>query len=163
MRKIPTKNYFILLLLFAATAGIVLFASEVYESRTRKQYTSIMNSFITEIKINDLDYYTLDNSPVVIYISDKTDVDLGEDEQRYKDLLIEYNIQNYFVYLNVSDESIDVIKSFEELYNVDIAEETLPNLVVIDEGKVIGIYSYDIFNKTGVIDFLTQKGVIESD
>lgn len=163
MRKIPTKNYFILLILFVATAGIVFFACDIYESRTKKQYTSIMNSFITEIKLDDLNDYTLENSPVVIYISDKTNANLETDEKKYKEFLTEYNIQNYFVYLDVSGENIDVIKEFEERYDVDLNEECLPNLVVITESKNTELYSSNTFDKVNIVEFLEKNEVIERD
>lgn len=163
MRKIPIKNYFILLILIIATVGIVLFGCDVYESRIKKQYTSIMNSFITEIKLDDLNGYTLENSPVVIYISDKSDVTLEELEKKYKEILTEYNIQKFFVYLDVSNKSVDIFRNFEEKYKVDLNDEILPNLVVIDEGKVVDYYSSSDFNELNLTEFLRRNEVIESD
>lgn len=163
MKKIPAKNYFLLLVLFVATAAIVFFAVDVYTSRTKKQYVSIMHSFITEIKLNDLNYYTIDNSPVVIYISDKTNRNFENSELEYKKLLTEYNIQNYFVYLDISNMELNIIEEFEKMYNVDIDNNNLPNLVVITEGKVTELYSSSIFNKPEIINFLEKNGVIESD
>lgn len=163
MRKVPAKNYLILLLLLVVTFGVVVFARDIYESRTKKQYTSIMNSFITEIKIDDLTDYTLENSPVVIYISDKTNVNLEDDEQKYKELLTDYNIQNYFVYLDTSSQVDDIIALFENKYSIDIDDSELPNLVVIVEGKVVDIYSAKEFNKASTIEFLEKNEVIERD
>lgn len=163
MRKIPAKNYVLLGLLFAVTVGIVLFACEIYNSRSTKQYTSVMNSFITEIKVDDLSGYTLENSPVVIYISDKTDSSLEKIEDDYKKLLTDYNLQNYFVYLDVSNSEIDVVKSFEEKYNINLDKDNLPNLVVITEGKVADLYTAKEFIKTEIITFLEKNEVIESD
>ena len=99
MRKIPAKNYVLLVLLFVVTIAIVLFARNIYNSRSAKQYVSVMNDFITEIKVDDLNGYTLENSPVVIYISDKTNVSLEETEKKYKELLTNYNLQNYLFHL----------------------------------------------------------------
>jgi hypothetical protein len=163
MRKIPAKNYVLLGLLFAVTVGIVLFACEIYNSRSTKQYTSVMNSFITEIKVDDLSGYTLENSPVVIYISDKTDSSLEKIEDDYKKLLTDYNLQNYFVYLDVSNSEIDVVKMFEEKYNINLDKDNLPNLVVITEGEVADLYTAKEFIKTEIITFLEKNEVIESD
>ena len=163
MRKIPAKNYLLLLLLLVVTVCVVLFAKDKYESRTKKQYTSIMNSFITEIKIDDLTDYTLENSPVVIYISDKTNVNLEMDEPKYKELLTDCNIQNYFVYLDTSSQVDNIIALFEKKYDIDINENELPNLVVIIEGKVVDVYSEKTFNKDLIVEFLEKNEVIERD
>lgn len=163
MRKIPAKNYVLLVVLFLATISIVLFACDVYNSRSEKQYVSVMNDFITEITVDDLNGYTLENSPVVIYISDKTDSSLQEDEENYKKLLTDYNLQNYFVYLDVSTSSIDVVALFEEKYAVKLDAENLPNLVVIAEGKVMDLYTSSEFNKAEIVTFLEKNEVIESD
>ena len=163
MRKIPAKNYLLLLLLLVVTVCVVLFAKDIYESRTKKQYTSIMNTFITEIKIDDLTDYTLENSPVVIYISDKTNVNLEMDEPKYKELLTDYNIQNYFVYLDTSSQVDNIIALFEKKYDIDINENELPNLVVIIEGKVVDVYNEKTFNKDLIVEFLEKNEVIERD
>ena len=163
MREIPAKNYVLLVLLFAVTIVVVLFARNIYNSRSEKQYVSVMNDFITEIKVDDLNDYTLENSPVVIYISDKTNVSLEETEKKYKELLTDYNLQNYFVYLDVSTNTVDVVTVFEEKYNVKLDSENLPNLVVIVDGKIIDLYTSDSFNRAEIITFLEKNEVIESD
>lgn len=161
MREIPKKNYLILFILLAATAGIVFFACDIYESRTKKQYSSVMNSFLTEVKLDDLSGYTLENSTVVIFVSDKFDSSLEDIETKYKKILTENNIQHLFVYLDVSDES--VLASFNEMYNLDLTTNTLPILVVIDEGKVINSYINLDFDEQKIGDFLEENEVIEND
>lgn len=161
MREIPKKNYLILFILLAATAGIVFFACDIYESRTKKQYSSVMNSFLTEVKLDDLSGYTLENSTVVIFVSDKFDSSLEDIETKYKKILTENNIQHLFVYLDVSDES--VLASFNEMYNLDLTTNTLPILVVIDEGKVINSYINPDFDEQKIGDFLEENEVIEND
>lgn len=163
MRKIPAKNYALLVALFVVTIAIVLFACDIYNSRSIKQYVSVMNDFITEVKLDDLNGYTLENSPVVIYISDKTDSSLKELEENYKELLTDYNLQTYFVYLDVSTNSIDVVAVFEEKYGIKLDSDNLPNLVVITEGKVTDLYTSTEFNKAEIVTFLEKNEVIESD
>lgn len=163
MRKIPAKNYVLLILLFVVTVAIVLFACDIYNSRSVKQYESVMNNFITEIKLDDLNGYTLENSNVVIYISDKTNSSLQEVEEDYKKLLTDYNLQNYFVYLDVSTNTVDVVTTFEEKYKIKLDSENLPNLVVITDGEVVDLYTAKTFNKTEIITFLEKNEVIESD
>ena len=120
-----------------------------------------MNSFVTEIKIDDLNGYTLENSPVVIFISDKLDSALEEKEVNYKDLLTKYSIQHLFVYLDVSNE--EILTKFNEKYSLELSLEKLPILVVIDEGKVVDYYSSLEYNSEDIVTFLEENEVIESD
>jgi len=161
MRNIPKKNYLLLLILLAATIIIVVFACDIYESRTKKQYISAMNSFVTEIKLDDLSGYTLENSPVVIFVSDKTDIKLEEKEVEYKQLLTEYDLQNLFVYLNITD--VDVLDEFKNKYNFEFDATLLPILVVIDEGIVVDVYSSSVFEENDIVKFLKKNEVIEND
>ena len=163
MRKVPMKNYFILILLLLITVGVVFFIKDIYQSHDDKKYVSIMNCFITEVKLDDLTDYTLENSPVVIFISDKNNSSLSVSENKYKDLLAEYDLQSLFVYLNVSNNKEDILKKFNEKYQINLDDKALPIIVVIDEGRAVDLYSKEQFNKPEVINFLTENGVIESD
>lgn len=164
MKKVPLKNYFILLFILVITVVVVLGAREFYYSRTEKQYTSIMNDFITEVKLEDLDDYTLENSPAVIFISNKKDSSLETQEKQYKDVLIEYDIKHLFVYLDTSvEEEEDILTKFNQKYNMKISNIDLPKLVVVDGGKIVDEYSTLDFNQAEVVNFLMENGVIERD
>ena len=161
MRNVPKKNYFLLILLFAVTAFIVFFACNIYKSRTEKQYISVMDTFITEVKLDDLNGYTLENSQVVIFVSNKSDYSLKDVEEDYKKIITDYNLQHLFVYLNVS--AAETLDSFNEMYNVSLTNNNLPILVVIDEGKVVDSYVEAEYSKANIISFLEKNEVIESD
>ncbi len=161
MREIPKKNYLLLIILFVVTAGIVFFARDIYNSRTTKQYTSVMNSFLTEIKLDDLNGYTLENSQVVIFISDKSTSSFEELEIEYKKIITEHNLQPLFVYLDVNNTSnLDL---FNQKYDVQLKLEELPILVVIMDGKVTDTYLSSNFNEVDVIEFLEKNEIIENN
>ena len=161
MREIPKKNYLLLIILFVVTAGIVFFARDIYNSRTTKQYTSVMNSFLTEIKLDDLNGYTLENSQVVIFISDKSTSSFEELEIEYKKIITEHNLQPLFVYLDVNNTSnLDL---FNQKYDVQLKLEELPILVVIMDGKVTDTYLSSNFNEVDVIEFLEKNKNIENN
>lgn len=120
-----------------------------------------MNAFITEVKLNDLEQ--LDVSQIVIFISDETDRNLEKQEKGIKEILVDYDLQPFFVYLDISSKDKDVLKEFNEKYNLSLKKDTLPILVVIDSGSVVNTYMNKEFSKRDVIDFLTVNGVIESD
>ncbi len=161
MREIPKKNYLLLIILFVVTAGIVFFARDIYNSRTTKQYTSVMNSFLTEIKLDDLNGYTLENSQVVIFISDKSTSSFEELEIEYKKIITEHNLQPLFVYLDVNNTSnLDL---FNQKYDVQLKLEELPILVIIMDGKVTDTYLSSNFNEVDVIEFLEKNEIIENN
>ena len=150
-----------MIILFVVTAGIVFFARDIYNSRTTKQYTSVMNSFLTEIKLDDLNGYTLENSQVVIFISDKSTSSFEELEIEYKKIITEHNLQPLFVYLDVNNTSnLDL---FNQKYDVQLKLEELPILVVIMDGKVTDTYLSSNFNEVDVIEFLEKNEIIENN
>lgn len=161
MRKVPKKNYFIFLLMVVCTIVIVFYSCEAYKSRNINKYVSPMNLFITEIKVDDLENYIVENSTVVIYVSDKKDDTLKEREEKFKELLTEYNIQQYFVYLDMSYNTDGVIAKFEERYKDKLDYEKLPILIVMLDGKVVGTYNENNYDEKKIISFLKDNEVIE--
>ena len=120
-----------------------------------------MNSFLTEIKLDDLNGYTLENSQVVIFISDKSTSSFEELEIEYKKIITEHNLQPLFVYLDVNNTSnLDL---FNQKYDVQLKLEELPILVVIMDGKVTDTYLSSNFNEVDVIEFLEKNEIIENN
>lgn len=163
MRKVPKKNYFIFLLMVICVVGVVFYLCELYNSRIIHKYESPMNLFITEIKVDDIENYVIENSVVVLYVSDKKDDTLKEREENFKELLTEYNIQQYFIYLDMSYNATDVVAKFEEKYDDKLDYEKLPILIVMLDGKVVGTYNEANYDEAKIISFLEKNEVIEVD
>jgi hypothetical protein len=163
MRKIPKKNYLMFLVMVIFVVGFVFHLCGLYESRGHNKYVSPMNNFITEVKVDDIENHIMENSIVVIYVSDKKDDTLEEREEGFKKILTEYNIQQYFVYLDMSQNAEDVSEKFKEYYNDELDYEKLPILVSMIDGKVVGTYNEENYDEAKIIAFLKNNEVIEID
>lgn len=139
MREVPKKNYAITFFIVFATVVVTLVVANSYRSQIKK--TSLMYDYLSEIKINDLDSYLLENPSVVIYIADKYDLEKEEQEIKFKNEINEFNVYNYFIYLDVNDIDDSFIKNFSKEYNFDMDINNLPLLVVINDGKVIDSFN----------------------
>jgi len=163
MRQVPIKNYFILVFIGIAVFVIVFFLCNTYQKRTDSKYISVMSTFIQEITTEDITNYVMENPIVVIYISDKSNSTLEQFEEGMKELLVEYNIKELFVYLDISEESNNDMSKFSELYNIEINYEFIPVLVAISDGEILEIFNSANINIPKVTTFLLGTGVIEND
>lgn len=163
MREVPKKNYIIFLLMVVAVVIVVLYLSETHKTRISHKYISPMNNFVTEIKVDDIENYIIENPLVVIYVSDKKDETLKDREEDFKELLTEYNIQRYFVYLDMSIDTELVSNNFENKYHKELYYENLPILFVMIDGQVVDVYNEKNYDTTKIIAFLKKNEVIEID
>jgi len=163
MRQVPIKNYFILALLGIAVLGITFYLCNLYQKRTDNKYLSEMSTFMQEITTEDITNYVSENPIVVLYISDKSNPDIETFETEMKNLLIEYNIKELFVYIDISEESNNDLSQFNELYNIEVNYEYLPVLIVFGDGEILGIMNDENVNITKVTTLLFGTGVIENN
>ena len=107
MRKIPTKNYFILLGLIIATVIVTIALGNFYTNRNRK--TSNFYKFLPKVTLNDLDTYLQESDVTAIYINDKYELEDEKKETKLQNKIIELNLTNKFVYLdsnNINDKEL---------------------------------------------------------
>lgn len=163
MRKVPLKNYILLFVLVGVTVFLTYYCCDLYNERHKKSYTSLISSFITEIKEDDIENYVLENPNVVLYISDKTDENLKEVENKMKSFLTEKNIYSYFVYVNVLKTEEEKLNIFQENYNLELDFDKIPILVAFQDGELKEMYNIQEWNSNELTDFLTRNEVIDSD
>lgn len=163
MRKVPVKNYILLAFLVVATVALTYYCCKFYTEHYRNSYLTVMLPFITEIKEDDIENYVLENPTVVLYISDKLDSSLEEEEVEIKNVLTEQNIHQYFVYLDISNDKENSLKSFQEDYHITLNYEKLPILVAFSDGQVTEIYNEESFSINDITSFLIRNGVIDEN
>lgn len=161
MRKIPLKNYFLLIGLIGVTVFITYYCCNLYTNRHENKYTSPMNSFLAEIKEDDIEDYVKDNPAVVLYISDKKDKTQENIEKKFKDLLTERHIYSYFVYVDISNDKEKSLQSFQENYKLELNYQSLPILVVFQDGEVSDVYHTKEWNISEITEFLKRNEVID--
>lgn len=142
MKKIPVKNYFILLIIVILVAILTIILTNIYNNQLRK--TSIMYNYLSEIKKNDIDTYLTEKPNIILYISDKYDITNNKIEEKLQNEIIKYNAKDYIVFLNINTKNIEFIDKLNKKYNGKI-EKKLPVLVVIEDSQIQKTY-YDLEN-----------------
>ena len=138
MREVPKKNYLITLLIFVAIVILTITLSNIYKNQIRK--TSIMYNYLSEIKNKDLSTYLLEKPNIIIYISDKYDISKEKLEEKLKRDMINYNISDYFVFLNIDQNNLEFIDQLNKKYTGNI-DKKIPTFIVFEEGKIKKYYS----------------------
>lgn len=154
MREIPKKNYIIMFFIILLVVIITIFLSSTYKNRVRK--VSTMYNFLSEIKFKDLDIYLLENPNTIIYISNKYDLKNKELENELKEQIVEFNLQDNFVYLNIDEDNFDYLETFNSKYDGNLSTKKIPVVVVMESGKVLNYY-YEIDN----VNFKEMLGEIK--
>lgn len=142
MKKIPVKNYFILLIIVILVAILTIILTNIYNNQLRK--TSIMYNYLSEIKKNDIDTYLTEKPNIILYISDKYDITNNKIEEKLQNEIIKYNAKDYIVFLNINTKNIEFIDKLNKKYNGKI-EKKLPVLVVIEDSQIQKTY-YELEN-----------------
>lgn len=166
-RKIPLKNYIILLGLTLGTIFLVFYLRSWYNtSKEYYQNNSIMSEYLSELRSEEINSYIIDNPDVVIYYASAKDTTIKSFEKQFKKLMEEHEINNDIIYIDSSKyENNNIISRLNTISDKKMEELNVPNLIYIKEGKVNKIlYSNEAqINKRDVQSFLIRCGVITND
>jgi hypothetical protein len=138
MRKIPKKNYAWLILIVIATVVITFFLTRMYNHR--HQQKSVLYEYLSEVTLNDLDTYLLENETAVLYVDDKYNISDNKEEKELKKKIINNNLYNHFVFLDSSMIDQEFIRSFNKKYNYSFKEE-YPMIIIIKDKRVVKTYN----------------------
>ena len=133
------KNYIILVLLFVASMGLVLYCCELYKvNEAEKKKTPIINGMLSEIYSGDLEHFVLDNPTTIVYLCAANDDQCRTFERNFKKLLKKKNYEEQVVYLNLTDVDQDeFVEEFNNKYNYKTKLTTnYPAFIVFEDGKV---------------------------
>ena len=142
MRKIPLKNYFILLLVIIVSMIALLYLINFY--KVKKEYddnSKMVMSFLKEIHIDDFENYIIENPEVVIYIGYSNNNKMIETE--LKKYIIEKDYTQDIVYINSKDNNKKVLKVLQKYLNNDLNMTKIPNILLIKNGKINNTYYID--------------------
>lgn len=166
-RKIPLKNYIILLAISLGTIFLVFYLRSWYNtSKEYYQNNSIMSEYLSELKSDEINSYIIDNPDVVIYYASAKDTTIKSFEKEFKKLMEEYEINNEIIYIDSSkEENNNIISRLNDISDKKMVGLNIPNLICIKEGKVNKVlYLVEAqINKRDVKNFLIKCGVITND
>ena len=138
MRQIPTKNYLFLCLIIFATILVTFVLANFYQNRHRE--TSILYNYLSEVTLDDLDAYLTEHEISIIYIDDKYNLDDNKEEEKFKEKIIENNLNGQFVFLDSNNIDDQFISSFNTNYHYHF-EESYPTIIVMNKNGVIKTYT----------------------
>ncbi len=139
-KKIPTKNYVIVFVVFALCIGCVFGIRAWY--RNYKEYNltiPVISGKISELKLDEFDEYVTAHDDFYLYIGTASNSNCRSIENKLVNLLEKRNIKDETIYLNMSNE-----KSSNELYNKLSKMGTMnknfkyPIFIIIKDGKILG-------------------------
>ena len=166
-RKIPLKNYIILLAIALGTIFLVFYLRSWYNtSKEYYQNNSIMSDYLSQLKSDEINSYIIDNPDVVIYYASAKDTTIKSFEKEFRKLMEEYEINHNIIYIDSSkEENSNILTRLNGISNEKIETLHVPNLIYIKEGKVNKIlYPNETkINKRDVQNFLIKCEIITND
>jgi hypothetical protein len=142
LRKISTKNYLILAAIIAVCIGLVIYLCVWYHVfDEQKKDIPVIRGTLSEINSDELDHYVLDNPSTVVYMCTSSSLECRSYEKDFKKLIENKSLQNYIVYLNLSNvDSTTFVNNFNNTYKYRIKlTSSYPALVIFEDGKVTSI------------------------
>ena len=134
MRKIPRKNYYIVVLLIVITVLITLFLSNLYKNRSRD--FSLIYNYSNKITSDELDEYLLEMSDIIIYVADKYDNSNTKFEEKFKNKIDSLNLKDKLIYIDKSELNKKSLEKLNKEYKIKINLENLPTIITIVDRKV---------------------------
>ena len=136
------RNYGLLLLLFIASMGLVLYLCQLYKVHEKEEKkTPIINGMLNEIYPEDLDHYILDNPSIFIYMCTADGDKCRSFEKNFVKLIKNEKYKNQITYLNLTNVDLDkFITDFNKKYKYKSElTSNYPAFVLYEDGEVKSI------------------------
>ena len=158
--SVEVKNYIIYAVLVVITMMVVFYLGKWYQKTERyRNDDSVITTVLSEIKLNELDSYLIENPNSVVYVLNyNLDTDTYEDI--LKDIVVRYDLRDEIIFLNLTDQND--LSQFAQKYLSSNIELKIPNLCVFESGKIVSIMNEknSLLEEQNTIDFLKKNGVI---
>ena len=145
-RVVPVKNYIILIIVVIASILLTFFLTNVYKDRLNDNVSkTVMYDFLSQVNNDELENYLLENPNTIIYYASSSDVSLNEFEEKFKELIIKYDLINNIVQFDIQNEK-------NRYNNITIYSEGVEKDTLYSEKTEINILDVE--------KFLKDKGII---
>lgn len=138
MRKIPKKNYIIVIIMFCAVIVLTLSGARFYNNSIKE--TSTLYNYIKSITKEELEQYLSENPSTVLYISDKYNLSNNENEELLKSKIVEFNLYNNFIYMDKTQFDSEFVKKFNNKYKTKLDINKLPIIIIYSDSYIKNIY-----------------------
>lgn len=154
MRKIPMKNYVILLVLFVATILLTIGIFDIYKKKTKK--VSTLYDFLNKITINEIDSFTMENPESLIYISSKYNAEYNEFEKSLSKKISSINLYDRAVFINTAEitqgEQIKLKNKYNDYDKCDnspllliLQDKNVMQSICVSDGTNVDDIDYEVF------------------
>lgn len=138
-KKIPIKNYVVVLFMYAITIAIVFGLCVWYKNYKEYRLTiPVISGKIQEVKMNEFDSYITSHENTFVYIGTASNRNCRDIEDDLLDLLKKKNIKNDTVYIDMSDESEVDLKKVLSKYDFN-GNISYPMFIMISDKKVVAV------------------------
>ena len=153
-RKIPTRNYLIVIVIILVTILLALSISNYFRKKIEYQNQTNITSYLSEIKIEELDNFLTENHDVMIYLVDSNNS--TKLQNKVKKIILNYNYNKDMVVLNTSSDSESIFNLLKKKYsNPNQNSKYMTNsILIIKEGKIVAVFEINDDNVKNMRTFI---------
>ena len=141
-RKIPTKNYIILVVLFIAIIALVLYLCNLYHVYDAHQREiPVIRDTLFEIQPEEIEHYVMENPTTVFYMCTAASEACRDYEKDLKKLVEKDELQSTIIYVNLSNvDQNEFVDTFNAQYPYKVSlKKNYPALIVFEDGDISSI------------------------
>ncbi len=143
LKKVPIRNYVILMILFVGVLLLLLYFSKWYDVYNDYQKeTPVIRGTLSEITNLELEHYILENPTVAIYMCTSSDMKCRNFEKNFK-IMLDKNedLKSNIIYLNLSNiDQDEFVDNFNNKYSYKIKlNKNYPAIVLFEESRIVGL------------------------
>lgn len=163
-KEIPFKNYIMLAGILIITILLVIYLFNLQSIYHKNKLQSpILDKYLMIINYNELDDYLTENENAVVYISLLKDEKVRTFENKFKNIIVDNNLNNKILYLNLTNEIED--KEKRQLLNTKYGEDMIkvPSIVIFKEKRIVSSFNIkeNNYNLKELEKFLKEEDVID--
>ena len=164
MKKIPNKNYYVVLIVSIIVIVLTLYIKSFYLSYidSIKNSSVFFDKSVSQINIDDLKYAVNETSESFLYIGYTGDLRIYNLEKKIYSVFEDNNLLDELMYLNINDYKYkDYIEKLKVAFpNIEIG--SAPMIVFIKDGEAIDIIDSDtsLIDVDSLNNMLTKYGII---
>lgn len=164
-RKVPAKNYLLLLVLFIVTFLIVYYFYRWYVVYSEYQNDiPVIRDSLTEMTEEEMEHYVRETPTTTIYVCTASKTECRNFEKNFKKLVEKESLKEYIIYVNLDDQNKD---TFVERFNQNhpykkSGLKDYPALIYFEDGEVSDILQAsedEELTISDVVDFIDSNEI----